>query len=138
MQNRIVITGMGAVTPIGIGVEPFWSNLIEGACGIGPIQQFDPASIPIKLAAEVKDFHPEDLLPKSLIRETVPFMQFGFAAAEEAIRQSGLDLTDAPDRIGITLGTAMAGITHISDNPAGGRRGRKTPHFAAVRSQGSG
>ncbi len=115
MQNRIVITGMGAVTPLGIGVEAFWSNLIAGACGIGSIQQFDPAGIPIKLAAEVKDFHPEDLLPKSLIRETVPFMQFGFAAAEEAIRQSGLDLTDAPDRIGITLGTAMAGITHISD-----------------------
>lgn len=115
MQNRIVITGMGAVTPIGVGVEAFWNNLIQGACGIGPIRQFDSATIPIKLAAEVKDFHPEDLLPKSLIRETVPFMQFGFAAAEEALRQSGLDLTGAPDRIGITLGTAMAGITHISE-----------------------
>lgn len=115
MQNRIVITGMGAVTPIGIGVESFWNNLIAGACGIGPIQQFDPANFPVKLAAEVRDFHPEDHLPKALVRETSPFMQFGFAAAEEALRQSGLDLTAEPDRIGITLGTAMAGITHIAE-----------------------
>ncbi len=115
MQNRIVITGMGAVTPIGIGVESFWNNLIAGACGIGPIRQFDPVNIPVKLAAEIKDFHPEDHLPKSLVRETVPFMQYGFAAAEEALRQSGLNLAEEPDRVGITLGTAMAGITHITE-----------------------
>lgn len=115
MRNRIVITGMGAVTPIGTGVETFWNNLIAGKNGIGPIRQFDPSDISIKLAAEVKDFHAEALLPKSLIRETVPFMQFGYAAVEEALQQSGLDPAAEPDRVGITLGTAMAGITHIAE-----------------------
>lgn len=115
MKNRIVITGMGAVTPIGTDVETYWNNLIGGVCGIGPIRQFDPAAIPVKVAAEVKDFVPEDHMPKALVRETVPFMQFGYAATMEALAQSGLEIEQETDRIGVTFGTALVGVTHIAD-----------------------
>lgn len=115
MKKTIVITGMGAVTPIGIGVETYWNNLIGGVCGVGPIRQFDPTSIPVKVAAEVKDFVPENHMPKALVRETVPFMQFGYVAAMEALIQSGLEIEREPNRIGVTFGTALAGVTHIAD-----------------------
>ena len=85
MDKTIVITGMGAVTPIGTGVETYWNNLIAGHCGIAPIRQCDTTALPVKVAAEIKDFDPAALLPKPLLRETVPFMQYGYAAAQEAL-----------------------------------------------------
>lgn len=115
MDETIVITGMGAVTPIGIGVETYWNNLIHGVSGIAPIAQCDTSAIPVKVAAEVKDFDAAALLPKGLPRETVPFMQFAYAAAQEALTMSGLDPAAAPRRLGITLGTALAGVNHIAE-----------------------
>ena len=64
MKQNLVITGMGAVTPIGIGVDTYWNNLISGACGISQITRFDPEQSPVKIAAEVKDFHPDDFMSK--------------------------------------------------------------------------
>ncbi len=117
-MKKIVITGMGAVTPIGIGVKSYWNNLIAGACGVGTITRFDTASLPVKVAAEVRDFVPEEHMPKRLARDAALFSQFAYAAAEEALAQSGLDCQAESYRIGITMGTAMSGIADTCDTQA--------------------
>ena len=90
-NSRLVITGMGAVTPIGIGVENYWKNLVAGKCGVEAITRFDTEELPVKIAAEVKDFNAEDFMPKKLTREMDVFMQYGYAAAMEAIADAGGD-----------------------------------------------
>ncbi len=107
-MKKIVITGMGAVTPIGIGVETYWNNLIAGRSGIDTIQSFDPSELAVQFAGEIKNYVPTDYLEKDLVRKTDPFMQYAYIAAEEALRQSGL--TIEPERTGIVMGTAMAGV----------------------------
>ena len=87
MNSKIVITGMGAVTPIGCGVEKYWKNLIDGECGIGSITQFDAGNLAVRIAAEVKDFHVGEYMPKKLINETDPFTQYAYAAAREALER---------------------------------------------------
>lgn len=111
-MERIVITGMGAVTPIGIGVENFWNNLIAGKCGIEPIKSFDASELAVQIAGEIKDFNPTDYLPKDVVRKTDAFMQYAYIAAEEALQQSQLEIE--PERTGIVMGTAMSGISTIA------------------------
>lgn len=103
---------MGAVTPVGIGVENYWNNITAGASGIDTIKTFDPSELAVQIAGEVKDFNPSDYLPKDLIRKTDPFMQYAYIAAEEAMKQSGIKIE--PERTGIVMGTAMAGIATIA------------------------
>lgn len=107
MREKIVVTGMGAVTPIGTGVEEYWANLIDGVCGIGPITRFDASGLAVRIAAEVKEFHLERHMPKQLIRQTDAFTQYAYVAAEEAL---GGTLPAEPERTGIVMGTAMAGV----------------------------
>ena len=111
-MKKIVVTGMGAVTPVGIGVENYWNNITAGASGIDTIKTFDPSELAVQIAGEVKDFNPSDYLPKDLIRKTDPFMQYAYIAAEEAMKQSGIKIE--PERTGIVMGTAMAGIATIA------------------------
>ncbi len=111
-MKKIVITGMGAVTPLGIGVDTFWKNLTEGKSGIDTIKSFDPSELAVQIAGEVKDFNPSEYMPKDLIRKTDPFMQYAYTAAKEAINQSGI--TIEPERTGIVMGTAMSGISSIA------------------------
>lgn len=111
-QPKLVITGMGAVTPIGIGVRSFWENLIAGQCGVGAITRFDASGLPVQIAAEVKMFDPAKYLPKSLMRDSDPFMQYAYIAAAEALGEG--DLPAAPDRTGIVMGTSMSGISTIA------------------------
>lgn len=111
MSERIVITGMGAVTPIGIGVDAFWAGLRAGTCGIGDIQQIDTSSLPIHRAAEVKEFHAKEHMPNRLALDMEPYAQYAYAAAEEAFTGSGLD---GSDRTGVVMGTALHGINIIS------------------------
>ena len=111
-MKKIVVTGMGAVTPVGIGVENYWNNITAGASGIDTIKTFDPSELAVQIAGEVKDFNPSDYLPKDLIRKTDPFMQYAYIAAEEAMKQSGIEIE--PERTGIVMGTAMAGIATIA------------------------
>ncbi len=108
MREKLVVTGMGAVTPIGVGVQRYWDNLIAGDCGIGPITRFDPRDLAVRIAAQVRDFRGEDYLPRDLLRQTDAFTQYAYAAAQEAL-QDGLPA--APERTGIVMGTAMAGIS---------------------------
>ncbi|OAT86426.1 beta-ketoacyl-ACP synthase II [Desulfotomaculum copahuensis] len=114
MRERVVITGMGAVTPVGIGVESYWHNLLQGKCGVGYISRFDTSHLPVKIGAEVLDFRAEDFLPKKLLKETDLFMQFALAAAREALQDSGP--AGAPERMGVVLGTAVGGIATIAES----------------------
>ncbi len=111
-MKKIVITGMGAVTPVGIGVDTYWKNITSGMSGIDTIKSFDPSELAVQIAGEVKDFNPSDYLPKDLIRKTDPFMQYAYISAEEALKQSELKIE--PERTGIIMGTAMSGIATIA------------------------
>ncbi len=112
-MKKLVITGMGAVTPIGIGVAEYWKNLIEGKNGVDLLTRFDTTDLPVKIGAQVKDFNAEDYMPKKLARELDLFMQYAFAAAEEAMEDSGM--VAEPGNTGIVLGTAMNGITTVTE-----------------------
>ena len=107
-MEKIVVTGMGAVTPVGIGVDTYWKNITSSVSGIDTIKSFDTSDLAVQIAGEIKNFVPSDYLPKDLIRKTDPFMQYAYIAAEEAIKQSNIDIV--PERTGITMGTAMSGI----------------------------
>lgn len=129
-NSRLVITGMGAVTPIGIGVEEYWKNLVAGKCGVESITKFDTTDLPVKIAAEVKDFEAEKFMPKKLTREMDPFMQYGYAAAMEAIEQAGE--AAVPERMGIVVGTALGGISPIAETQDGVSKGehkKVSPRF---------
>lgn len=109
-MKRIVITGMGAVTPIGIGVENYWQSLINGKCGIDEITHIDTQNLPIKRAAEVKDLNPKDYMPTKLASDMEPFMQYAYISALEAIEQCGIEQFES-NRTGIVMGSALAGMT---------------------------
>lgn len=131
-NSRLVITGMGAVTPIGIGVDEYWKNLVAGKCGVGEITRFDTSELPVKIAAEVKDFDALQYMPKKLTREMDVFMQYGYAAAMEAIAQAGEDNIAEPERMGIVVGTALGGIAPITETQDGVSRGehkKVSPRF---------
>ena len=105
MAERIVVTGMGAVTPLGLGVDALFDGLCAGRCGVGPITRFDTTGLAVTIAAQVPDL---DLgLPGKLLRESDAFTQFALCAAAEAL---GGSLPAAPHRVGVVMGTAMAGI----------------------------
>ncbi len=111
MSNRVVITGMGAITPIGIGAENFWKALLEGRNGIERITRFDPEEIPSQIAGEVKDFQPEDYIDKKESKRMDRYTQFAVAAAKLAIEDAALDLdNENPDRIGTYIGSGIGGI----------------------------
>ena len=89
VKKKIVITGMGAVTPIGSGVEEYWNNLIAGACGIDKIRQFDATDLAVRIAAEVHSFDLQKYMPKKMIHETDAFTQYAYVAAAEALAMAG-------------------------------------------------
>ncbi|WP_416175702.1 beta-ketoacyl-ACP synthase II [Clostridium sp.] len=114
MKNRVVVTGLGAVTPVGNDVDTFWSNIKNGVCGIDFIKGFDTEGFKAKLAAEVKDFDPISILGRRESRRLDRFSQFAVVAADEAIKDSGLDL-DSVDkhRMGVVVGSGIGGIGTI-------------------------
>ncbi len=118
MNNRekIVVTGMGAVTPVGIGTSEYWKGLTSGRCGIDRISAFDAGDLAVQIAGEVRGFRAEDHMPGKLIHETDAFTQYAFAAAQEALEQAAgsSGLPAAPDRCGIVMGTAMSGIDTVA------------------------
>ena len=110
MNRRVVITGMGAVSPIGIGVEAFWNNLLAGKCGIDRITRFDPSNIRSSLAAEVKDFDPGKYQSAKDASHTDRSAQFALAAAIEAVEQSKVVGTVDPYRAAVYFGTGIGGF----------------------------
>ena len=108
MNKKIVITGMGAVTPLGVGTAAFLDGIKEGRCGIREITKVDTAELQVHNAGEVSGFEPKKYLPTRLVKDLEPYMQYAYVAAEEAIKDSGLDT--ASERVGITMGSALSGI----------------------------
>lgn len=116
-RRRIVITGIGAITVLGLNLMDTWNNLVAGRSGIGPITQFDPSNLPVRIAGEVKGFDPLKYLDAKEVRRMARCSQFAVAAAQEAIEQSGLRIGKdvRPDRVGVVMGTALGGY-EMSEN----------------------
>lgn len=114
MENRVVITGMGALTPIGNDVNTFWHNIKSGKLGIDFITLVDKESIDIKVAAEVKDFNPETLIGKKESKRLDRFSQFSLISSEEAIKSSKIDLEEVNlERVGVMFGSGVGGYETI-------------------------
>lgn len=117
MKRRVVVTGMGAVTPLGIGVGKSWQSLCQGKSGVGVITHFDASDFRTRVAGEVKGFDPLDFIDKKLVRRGDRFIHFALAAARMALEDSGLSINDSnSERVGVSVGTAMGGIESIEKN----------------------
>lgn len=117
MERRVVITGLGVVSPVGNGKEEFWNNLLGGKPGVGPITQFDATDFPVKIAGEVKDFDPVALAgDRKTVRHMDRYTQFAVAAAKMAVADAKLDMTkENPDMAGTLIGTGIGGIHVMED-----------------------
>jgi 3-oxoacyl-[acyl-carrier-protein] synthase II len=118
-RRRIVITGLGIISPLGSSVEGAWKNVLEGASGIGPITRFDVSAFPARIGGAVTGFNAEDYLPPKELRKIDPFMHYGFGAASDALRDSGIEVTsDNASRIGVAMGAGIGGLDTIEENAA--------------------
>jgi len=114
LKNRVVITGMGAITPLGNNVETFWENIKKGKCGIDFIKSFDVSEFKVKIAAEVKDFNPADVMDFKELKRMDRFSQMGIVAANEAVDDAGLSNEgDSRENWGVILGTGIGGFITI-------------------------
>ena len=109
-NRRVVVTGMGAITPVGNNVKDTWESLKNGKNGIAPITLFDTENFKAKLGAEVKDFNPRDYLEVNEVLRTDRYAQFAVAAAQQAVDESGIEGTVAPERFSVIFGTGIGGI----------------------------
>ena len=115
-KRRVVITGLGTVNPTGNTVAESWANIKAGRCAVGPITAFDTADFKVKLAAEVKDFDPAVRIDKREARKMARFTQFAVAAADEAVRDSGLALEEIDHtRFGVILSSGIGGLPTIEE-----------------------
>ena len=113
-KRRVVVTGLGLITPVGIGVKESWANIINGQSGIGKITKFDCSTYPSQVAGEVKNFDPLAYIPPKDARRMDTFIQFGIAAGIEAFKDSGIEVTDNNnERIGVSVGSGIGGINLI-------------------------
>ena len=113
-NRRVVVTGLGAVTPVGNTVEETWNSLVNGIHGIGPITQFDTTEMKAKLGAEVKNFDPRDYMEKAEILRTDRYVQFALASAVQAVEESGIVGTVEPERFGVYFGSGIGGINSFT------------------------
>jgi len=117
MNRRVVITGMGAITPVGNDVETFWANLKNGVSGIRRIESFDTSAYDCRIAGEVRDFDPKLFFknPKD-VRRTDRFAQLSLAAANMAVKDSGIDLEKTQrDRCGVIVSSGIGGLKTLED-----------------------
>jgi 3-oxoacyl-[acyl-carrier-protein] synthase II len=114
--RRVVITGVGLVTPLGTGVDKNWQALMDGRSGIGPVTRFDVSDFPTRIAGEVKDFHPEEFIEKKEIKKMDLFIQYAVAAAKMAMDEACLPITaDNEDMVGVIVGVGIAGLSSIEE-----------------------
>ncbi|MBQ8151581.1 MAG: beta-ketoacyl-[Firmicutes bacterium] len=114
-MSNLVITGLGAVTPIGIGVDSYWQGIMDRRCGIEKVLSLEAEDAAIQIAGIVKNFIPTDYMSGKLAKETSPFIQYAFASASEALKDSGFDIEAEKDRIGIVMATALAGTVETAE-----------------------
>ncbi|NBW53078.1 MAG: beta-ketoacyl-[acyl-carrier-protein] synthase II [Betaproteobacteria bacterium] len=113
-KRRVVVTGLGLITPVGIGVKESWANIINGQSGIGKITKFDCSTFPSQIAGQVKNFDPLAYIPPKDARRMDTFIQFGIAAGIEAFKDSGIEVNDNnSERIGVSVGSGIGGINLI-------------------------
>ncbi len=117
MKKRVVVTGIGCVTPLGNSVKESWGRLVRGVSGIGPITKFDASDISSRIAGEVKDFDGSKYFDRKELKRTDLFLQYAVAAAEEALKDSGLDLNSVDkDSVGVLIGSGIGGLLTIQQN----------------------
>ena len=117
MPPRVVITGLGAVTPLGLDVAATWDALLAGRSGIDHISRFDASELRVTIAGEVRGFDPADYMDRKEARRLDPYIQYGLVAAQEAVTDSGLDLArEESETVGVVVGSGIGGITSTLDN----------------------
>ncbi len=113
-ESRVVVTGMGAITPLGSSVDLFWDGLINGRSGVRRITQFDPGNLPCQIAGEIPDFNPKEYMKSSEARRYARSSQIALAAATQAVQDAGFDgIMPKPERAGVIFGTAMGGFDRL-------------------------
>lgn len=128
--KRVVVTGLGAITPLGNTVESYWDGLVKGKSAAGPITRFDATNFKTKFACEVKDFNAEEYLDRKEVRKTDLFAQYAIAAAEQAFQDSGLDLEKIDlDEAGVIWGAGIGGIITFMDEVKAYVQGNGVPRF---------
>ena len=152
-RRRVVITGMGALTPLGLTAAESWAAVKAGKCGIAPITLYDASNMKAKLAGEVKGFDPANYMEKREARKVDRFAQLALAAAKEAVEQSGLDMSKEKDpyRCGVIFSTGIGGLITLQNecmkgsqkgfdkvSPHGHRQHGLRPHRHPIRPQGHG
>ena len=112
LKHRVVVTGMGIVTSLGSDLETFWNNLVAGKSGVSRIESFDVSEYPTQIAAEIKDFNPEDYIDRKEARRMDRFVQFAVAAGKMAVQDAGLELgvNVDPERVGVIVGSGIGGL----------------------------
>jgi 3-oxoacyl-[acyl-carrier-protein] synthase II len=129
-KKRVVVTGMGALTPIGNTLDEYWNNLINGVSGAAPIEQFDASKFKTQFACEVKGFDVESIMHRKEARKLDPFSQYAIATATEAMEDSGLDLEKVNlDRVGVIWGSGIGGLKTFQEECFNFKDGDGTPRF---------
>jgi 3-oxoacyl-[acyl-carrier-protein] synthase II len=132
-MKRVVVTGLGAITPLGNSVDEFWENILAGKSGAGPLTKFDTSKFKTHFGCEVKGFNPEDYIEKKELKKYDLFTQYAVAASDQAIKQAGLDFSQMPEieryEVGVIWGTGNGGIGTFEDQLREFHGGDGTPRF---------
>jgi 3-oxoacyl-[acyl-carrier-protein] synthase II len=116
-KRKVVVTGLGIVSPVGIGIREAWDNLLRGASGVGPITRFDAAALPTRIAAEVKGFNAADWMPLKETRRSDTFIHYGLAATRMALDDAAFTIDESnAERVGVNVGSGIGGLPMIEDN----------------------
>ena len=119
MNHRVVVTGLGIVSPIGIGVENFWKNIQNGTCGISKIESFDTSNFKVKVAGEIKDYDPTETINKKDAKRMDRFTHFAITASKLAVEDASLEIAEHnAEKVGIYLGNGIGGLITIEETAA--------------------
>jgi len=128
--RRVVVTGLGALTPIGNSVEEYWNNLIDGVCGAGPITRFDVSKFKTRFACELKDFNADNFFDRKEVRKFDRCSQYGIVCADQAVKDAGFDMTTLDfDRVGVIWASGIGGLETFSTEVMAFALGDGTPRF---------
>jgi 3-oxoacyl-[acyl-carrier-protein] synthase II len=129
--KRVVVTGLGAICPIGKSIDEYWNSLVNGVSGSAPITRFDTTNFKTKFACEVKDYNPVDYFDRKEVKKLDLFAQFALIAAEQAIQDSGMNLEQVdPDEAGVIWGAGIGGIITFLEEARGFAEGNGVPRFS--------
>ena len=117
--RRVVVTGLGIVSPVGNNLKDSWNNITAGTNGVAPITEYDASGFPVRIAATVKNFDASDVIPVKDQKKMDVFIHYGLVAAEEALLDSGIEINDDnADRIGVAIGSGIGGFPMIEASPS--------------------